>query len=87
MAAVEIGAGEPRVRTGSNPRLRRQSCHLEPLDIPNDNRRNVFFSPPPTVEETRQEGRALLGRFIEEQINRDGEVDTPEEIINELHLL
>ncbi|KAL4227644.1 hypothetical protein ACF0H5_013084 [Mactra antiquata] len=87
MASVDINATGSSSRP--NLRLRRQSGHLPPLHITNDNHGNMFYLSPkvPTVEETREEGKALFGQFIEEEINRDGEVETPDVILNELHQL
>lgn len=74
---------------GFNRRLRRHSEHLPRLDIPNDNHNNPFFQnvlalKSVTEEETREEGKVLFGTFIAEEISKEDNLDTPEEIRQEL---
>ncbi|XP_053405656.1 apoptosis regulator BAX-like [Mercenaria mercenaria] len=76
-------------RENRRTRLRRISEHLTRLDMPNDNHRNPFFdniltAPKVSAEETREEGKVLFGQFIYDEINREEDLETPEEIREEI---
>lgn len=76
-----VNAFEQEGKVGT--RLRKLSGTLPKLDIPNDNHKNPFFdklfSPKISEEETREEGRALLGKFIFEEFDKE-KIETPLEI-------
>jgi hypothetical protein len=54
------------------------------LDLPNHNNRNLFFPNTVSADETREEGKALLGAFIVEEISKEEDIETPQEIREEL---
>lgn len=75
--------------SGLGKRLRRMSERLSPLIIENDHTKNPFFSILPrkvSEAETREEGKALLENFIAEEIDRDTEIDSPDEIVEKLNI-
>lgn len=88
MAAIAPIEREPQV--GYNKRLRRHSENLTKLDLQNDNHKNPLFQKfrsGPSEEETIEEGKALFGRFIVDEIDREEGLVTPEEIKVELDQL